>query len=124
MIFYEYTEQLTHLQGCNEMTTESVEEFINGPARYLLAQFNSLGHGVDGLQDVCHDVVFYHPLWSRDATEQAVGRVWRQGQTRPVTVTTLVCNNTLDDVVMERVAGNAIWMEMLTEHLTGKGTTT
>ena len=124
VIFYEYTEQLTHLQGCNEMTTESVEEFINGPARYLLAQFNSLGHGVDGLQDVCHDVVFYHPLWSRDATEQAVGRVWRQGQTQPVTVTTLVCNNTLDDVVMERVAGNAIWMEMLTSHLTGKGTTT
>jgi hypothetical protein len=37
VIFYEYTEQLTHLQGCNEMTTESVEEFINGagalPAR-------------------------------------------------------------------------------------------
>jgi hypothetical protein len=40
---------------------------------------------------------------------------------KPVTVTTLVCNDTLDDVVMERVAGNARWMELMTAHLTGKG---
>jgi superfamily II DNA or RNA helicase len=121
VIFYEYSAQGEDIHQLYGGTTD-VDKFMNNPdARRLIAQFNSLGHGVDGLQDVCSDVVFYHPLWSRDSTEQCIGRIWRQGQAKPVTVTTLVCNDTLDDVVMERVAGNARWMELMTAHLTGKG---
>ena len=91
----------------------------NGNGRVLLAQINSLSHGVDGLQHVCSDILFYHPMWSRDAHEQAIGRVWRTGQTEEVNVTTLVCNDTLDALVMQRVEGRGEWMKLFKQHLEG-----
>jgi SNF2 family DNA or RNA helicase len=51
--------------------------------------------------------------------EQAVGRVWRQGQEKPVTVTTLVCNDTLDELVMARVEDRGQWMKLFRAHLGG-----
>jgi len=64
--------------------------------------------------------VFFQPNWSRDATEQATGRIWRTGQTKPVQIITLVCDDSLDDVVTARVEGNAKWMELFTTHLKGQ----
>lgn len=122
LIFYEYIAQRKILKDGLPYATESVEEFINSPmsATILLAQINALSHGIDGLQYACHDVIMYHPMWSRDATEQAVGRVWRQGQERNVTVTTLVCNNTLDDLVLARVEDRGEFMKLFLKHLKGK----
>lgn len=117
IIFYEYVEQRPAGAG----VTYDVATFKRGEAQILAAQINSLSHGVDGLQDICSDALFLHPMWSRDATEQAVGRIWRTGQRRDVDITTLVCNDTLDDVAMARVAGNARWMELFSEHLRGEG---
>ncbi len=105
-IFYEFTEQLEQLQAVV-------------PANVKLAQITSMSHGVDGLQHNFNKVLFYQPHWSRDVTEQAIGRFWRQGQTKPVEVTTLICEDTLDDVVVARVEGNARWMETFVKHLTG-----
>jgi superfamily II DNA or RNA helicase len=120
VIFYEFMEQGRALTGMfQNWATSSVPDFVGGKANILLAQIHSLSHGVDGLQHVCADVLFMQPVWSRDAAEQAVGRVWRQGQTKPVTVTTLVCDDTLDDVVMQRVEGNAQWMGLFKQHLKG-----
>jgi SNF2 family DNA or RNA helicase len=56
-------------------------------------------------------------MWSRDATEQAIGRVWRTGQTKEVNVTTLVCDDTLDDLVMQRVEDRGEWMKLFKKHL-------
>jgi len=122
IIFYEYEAQREQILSWeNLLAYTDVQAFIHESEadQCLVAQINSLSHGVDGLQDVCSDALFYHPMWSRDATEQAIGRVWRTGQTKKVNVTTLVCNDTLDDVAMARVEGNARWMELLTEHLKG-----
>jgi len=115
IIFYDFVEQRPRAPEI----TYDVDAFKRDEAQLLAAQINSLSHGVDGLQHVCSDILFYHPMWSRDATEQAVGRVWRTGQTKKVNVTTLVCNDTLDDVAMARVEGSARWMELMTEHLKG-----
>ncbi len=89
------------------------------PSDLTFAQINSMSHGVDGLQHEFADVLFIQPVWSRDATEQAIGRVWRQGQTRPVNVTTLVCNDTLDDLVVSRVEDRGEWMKIFKAHLEG-----
>jgi len=107
LIFYEFVEhghRLSNFVGSN----------------IKLAQINSMSHGVDGLQHQFADLLFYHPVWSRDAYEQAIGRVWRQGQEKPVSVTTLVCNDTLDDVVMNRVDGRGEWMKLFKQHLKGE----
>jgi len=104
LIFYEFIQQLTW----RDFTLLDNITF---------AQINSMSHGVDGLQHEFADVLFVQPIWSRDAAEQAVGRVWRQGQEKPVTVTTLVCTDTLDELVMARVEDRGRWMELFRQHL-------
>ena len=103
IIFYEFVEQR--------------EQLLSLPDNILLAQAQSMSHGIDGLQQEYADVLFYQPVWSRDTAEQAVGRVWRQGQSNPVTVTTLVCRDTLDELVMARVEDRGQWMKLFKQHL-------
>lgn len=115
VIFYEFLAQraqLEHLDVCR-----TIDEFIDGKAQVLIAQIKSLSHGIDGLQHVCADVLFYHPMWSRDATEQATGRIWRQGQQQEVHITTLVCNDSLDDIVVERVQSRGEFMKLFLKHI-------
>ena len=127
IIFYEFTHSRAELDYCTahqygiDVATEiDVGDFTRAKDHViLLAQINSLSHGVDGLQDVCSDILFYHPMWSRDATEQAIGRVWRTGQTKEVNVTTLVCDDTLDELVMDRVEDRGEWMKLFKQHLKG-----
>ena len=106
LIFYEFVEDGLRLKSWM-------------PDNITLAQIQSMSHGVDGLQHRFSDVLFYMPVWSRDAMEQAVGRVWRQGQTKAVDVTTLMCDNSVDQIASSRVAGNAKWMDLLRQHIKG-----
>ncbi len=99
-----------------EFVYQEIWNDLNYP-NITFAQINSMSHGVDGLQHEFADVLFIQPVWSRDAHEQAIGRVWRKGQTKPVTVTTLVCNDTLDDLVMARVEDRGEWMKIFKQHL-------
>ena len=117
IIFYEFIEQLNELLQFQTSHTNDIDKFLTGQDQLLLAQISSLSHGVEGLQLVCHDVLLYQPMWSRDATEQAIGRVWRKGQKQPVTVTTLVCDDTLDYPVVQRVNDRGHWMELFKRHL-------
>ena len=103
MVFYEFVAQGVWVGGA--------------PSNIRFAQINSMSHGIDGLQDTYADVLFIQPIWSRDATEQAVGRVWRTGQKKEVNVTTLVCDDTLDDLVMARVEDRAEFMRLFMKHL-------
>lgn len=121
VIFYEFIAQYDklRLRFSDAWSTEDVEVFKTTNIPVLLAQINSLSHGIDGLQHVCSDVLFYHPIWSRDATEQAIGRVWRTGQTNQVNVTTLICDDTLDDLVVARVEDRAEFMRLFRKHLKG-----
>ena len=41
-------------------------------------------------------IVFLEPLENVHVRKQAVGRAWRIGQKKPVTVTTLYAQNTID----------------------------
>lgn len=129
VIFYEYNAQYEQLKTVDEDcefitggmdksdTRYALERFIHGDADFLVAQINAMSHGVDGLQDVCSRGLFYHPMWSRDAKEQAIGRLWRTGQTEPVTISTLVCRQSLDPLVLQRVDGKGEFMEMFKAHL-------
>lgn len=107
LIFYEFVQQASW-------------GVVSNPDNIRFAQINSMSHGVDGLQHVFADLLFIQPMWSRDAYEQAIGRVWRQGQEKPVSVTTLVCNDTLDDLVINRVDDRGEWMKLFKQHLKGE----
>ncbi len=109
LIFYEFIEQGHAIQGWLHFNTN-----------IKLAQIQSMSHGIDGLQHQFADVLFYQPVWSRDLAEQAVGRVWRQGQEKSVRVTTLSCRDTLDQLVLARVSDRGRWMELFKAHLKGE----
>lgn len=126
LVIYEYDYQRTALERSLSVPFVSVyggsdrgaiDKFKRGEVEVIIAQFNTLSHGVDGLQHICSNLLFYQPIWSADATEQSIGRIWRQGQTEPVTVSYLICDATLDDVVMSRVKDKKKYMKMFMEHL-------
>lgn len=67
--------------------------------RVLFAQINVMGEGIDGLQQVCNNILFAELDWSAGGVDQAIGRLRRIGQTKPVNVITLVAEDTLDDSI-------------------------
>ena len=61
----------------------------------------SVGHGIDGLQDSGNIVVWFGCNWSLELYEQMNARIDRQGQTKPVSVIRILCNDTVDLVVVD-----------------------
>lgn len=74
----------------------NIDRFIEDPAcLVLVAQPSSAGYGIDGLQRVCHDMLFLEmPQVPRDF-HQAVARLWRDGQSHKVHVRVAVAERTL-----------------------------
>lgn len=128
VIFYEYRGQLEQLQnqfgselfitgGMGNKAQAVIDQFVDGKDKLLIAQVNAMSHGIDSLQQVCSDLLFYHPIWSRDAYEQARDRIWRTGQKDEVRCSVLSCNQSLDPLVMARVEDNGVWMKIFSKHM-------
>lgn len=64
---------------------------------------NSMGHGVDGLQDSGHIIVWFGINWSLELYEQMCGRLDRQGQKHPVSIIRILCNDTVDLAVADAI---------------------
>lgn len=70
-----------------------------GGCRVFIGQVKAAGTGVDGLQDACSNVVFVESSWTPSENAQAVGRVRRIGQKRPVLVRFVSLANSIDEHV-------------------------
>lgn len=64
---------------------------------------NSMGHGVDGLQDSGSILVWYGLNWSLELYEQMCGRLNRQGQKQSVSIIRILCNDTVDLAVADAI---------------------
>jgi SNF2 family DNA or RNA helicase len=62
-----------------------LEAFLRKKITVLIASV-PISVGVDGLQGVCSRLIFNSLPWTHAQYEQIVGRVARQGQTKPVTI--------------------------------------
>lgn len=74
----------------------NLERFLTDPScRVLVGQWSAMGYGVDGLQNVCNDMLWFeHPLVPRDF-HQTVARLDRSGQTEKVHVRIAIAAKTL-----------------------------
>ena len=68
-----------------ETKQERLDNFINKwKHRVLVGHIKTLGTGIDGLQKVCNNGLFIESSWTPSDNLQAVGRLRRTGQSRPV----------------------------------------
>lgn len=67
-----------------------------GDCRLMIGHPASMGHGIDGLQDSGHILVWFGLNWSLDLYEQFNARVRRQGQGAPVMCHRILMRDTLD----------------------------
>lgn len=95
------------IDGAND-----IRAWNRGEIRLLLAHPASAGHGLN-LQAGGHIVVWFGLNWSLELYQQANARLYRQGQTKPVTIYHLVAKGTMDEDVMKAIAGKADKQEAL-----------
>lgn len=84
-----------------------LEEFKRGSAALGLAHEQSLGHGIDGLQNVCHRMAFFAHGWNLETYMQIIGRIgpvrqMQAGFERPVYLHNILARDTVDELVMAR----------------------
>lgn len=89
----------------SETPAEKIEarrRFIAGETPVLLMSLRA-GAGLDGLQKMCRTVVFGELDWAPAVHEQNIGRVFRDGQTDPVTAYFLVADDGADPLIAEKL---------------------
>lgn len=96
-----------------------------GKGKLWLAQPQSVGEGVDGLQEHCNTVVFFAQTWRADLYEQVIERVgpMRQlqaGKDRPVFVHHIIARNTTDEAAFARRDGKMSVQEALMRYTKGE----
>ena len=82
-------------------TERIINEWNSGKLKLLIGHPASMGHGVDGLQENGSILVWFGLNWSLELYEQMNGRINRQGQTRPVSIIRILCNDTVDLAVAD-----------------------
>jgi SNF2 family DNA or RNA helicase len=89
----------------SESPAEKVEarrKFMEGESPVMLMSLRA-GAGLDGLQKVCRTVVFGELDWAPAVHEQNIGRIFRDGQTDPVTAYFLVASDGADPLISEKL---------------------
>lgn len=87
-------------------TEADIERWNAGEVPIMLAHPASAGHGLN-LQAGGSTVVWFGLPWSLELYEQGNGRIYRQGQERPVVVYHIVAAGTVDEDVMRALEGKA-----------------
>ena len=86
-------------------TTEKEEEEIlaswsNGFIDLLLGHPQSMGYGLDGLQDSGNIVAFFSVDYNREDYDQVIARLARQGQKKTVMVHRILARDTIDEAIV------------------------
>lgn len=80
-------------------TEAAIAHWNRGETQVLLAHPDSAGHGLN-LQEGGCTVIWFGLTWSLEKYQQANARLYRQGQTRPVTIYHILARDTIDERVM------------------------
>lgn len=113
LVAYHFKPDLSRLKarfphGRHIDTKRDEEDFKAGRVELAFAHPQSLGHGVDGLQNVCHILVFFALTFDLDPHDQMVERVgpmrqMQAGFDREVLVYQIIARDTIDEVMAERL---------------------
>jgi SNF2 family DNA or RNA helicase len=85
----------------SNQTEAVIAKWNRGEIKLLIGHPASMGHGVDGLQDTGHILVWFGLTWSLELYLQMIARLDRQGQLCPVQVIRILCNDSVDLAVAD-----------------------
>lgn len=88
-------------------TKKIVDKWNDGGIKLMIGHPQSMGHGIDGLQDSGSIVVWFGCNWSLELYEQMNARIDRQGQTHPVSIIRIICADTVDLAVVDALERKA-----------------
>lgn len=82
---------------------QELSDFVEGKKKYFVATMQSGGTGLNGLQDVCNEVIFYSNSFSYFHRKQSIGRIDRQGQTREMIIRDFRTDAKIDDRILNNL---------------------
>ena len=112
LILYEYLADRDRIRAQHptavDITTaknlqQTIDSFNAGEIPLLMAHPRSAGHGLN-LQGSCDAVCWFGVTWDLELYQQAIARIWRQGNPNPtVVVHHIVAEHTIDQVVLKAI---------------------
>jgi SNF2 family DNA or RNA helicase len=104
----------------------TLNDFIDGKFQLLFINPRSGGHGIDGMQEVCQDIVFFSMTWDLEEYEQVIERIGATRQVsagffRDVRVHLLVAQNTIDEDMVARTKTKASVQDSLKDAMKRRG---
>lgn len=125
LVFYAYRHDRERLQArfpasetLDARASDLVHRWNAGEVPLLLAHPQQAGHGLN-LQAGGHTIVWFGLTWSLEAYLQANARLDRQGQQSTVAVHHLAAKGTVDERVMDVLAGKKTLQDAMMEALRG-----
>lgn len=112
LVFYQYKHELERLLDryasmkpvAFSGAPETLKAWNEGRIPLMVCQPASVQYGLN-MQQGGHIIVWYTPTWNLEQYQQANARLHRQGQTHPVVCYRLICGGTVDNRVVDAVAG-------------------
>lgn len=97
-----------------------------GKGRVWLAQPQSVGLGIDGLQDHCHTIAFYGMSWAMEPHAQVIERVGptrqlQAGFDRAVHIHYIVVEDSVDELVLQRQREKRSVQDLFNDAMKRKG---
>ena len=112
LVCYEFRSDLARLlkafpKGRVLKTQQDEDDFKAGKVPILFLHPKSGGHGIDGFQYACNNIVFFGHSWNLGQYMQVIERIgpvrqMQAGFERPVWVHHIIARDTVDELVMER----------------------
>lgn len=113
MVVYHFKPDLVRLkkrfpQGRHIHTKKDEDDFKAGLIQIAFVHAQSIGHGVDGFQNVCNTIIFFAIWWDLETHDQIIERVgpmrqMQAGLYREVMVYLILARGTVDDIVADRL---------------------
>lgn len=99
---------------------KSINEFTSRAQCKVFICSNRSGAGIDGLQQVCSNIVIGELDWSPHVMDQLIGRLDREGQTKPVNAYFPIIEDGSDPFIMEVLGEKRSQHDGLVEGKTGQ----
>lgn len=113
LVAYHFRSDLVRLKkrfpnGRHINTKADEDAFKTGEVPVAFVHAKSIGHGVDGFQNVCHIIVFLTLDWNLEEHDQLIERIgpmrqMQAGKDREVVVYQILARGTIDETVAERL---------------------